>query len=563
MSNETDFTIRNNSLYKYIGYEKDVVIPENVTEIDAYAFRGKKIESVILPNGLQRIGHNAFEHCSELKTISIPESVVEIGDEAFIGCDGLADQNGYIILRGILFGMVWNMERTVRGVGADYVIPEGVTRIGRYAFKGHIHGKSTVQFPSSLKEIGELAFWNCIGIEAISIPDGVTSIGKECFQACYELKTVSIPHSVQTIGENAFDECPLDELFAPGTPITGIEGTKMKTLAVNAFMSDPGRFENAEIIASYHKYLITQKKKWLPVILDADRVDLLQIYSDAKKITAENIDAEYLTLASAAKATQCIAWLLEQKNRLTAGAKPKKQKKILEDDPFSPANMKMLWSYLKREDGTIELTDYKGEEAEVLIPGRIGDSVVTRLGSYLFSPEKPRRKKTVCETLRKIRKVIVSENVTEIGDNAFAWNSGITTIVFPPSLRKIENEAFSYCINLSADCFAGDTLDGVEIGKAAFAGCKNMANEEGLIIIDRVLYACDEGATTVQVPCDVTRIASGAFSYCFGVSDIMIPSSTKQIEDAFNTFTNFTIHAPAGSYAEQHAKEHNIPFVAE
>ena len=210
MSNETDFTIRNNSLFKYIGHEKDVVIPDNVIKIDAYAFRGKKIESVVLPNGLQRIGHNAFEHCSELKIISIPESVVEIGDEAFIGCDGLADQNGYIILRGILFGMVWNMERTVRGVGADYVIPEGVTRIGRYAFKGHIHGKSTVQLPSSLKEIGELAFWNCIGIEAISIPDGVTSIGKECFQACYELKTVSIPHSVQTIGENAFDECPLD-----------------------------------------------------------------------------------------------------------------------------------------------------------------------------------------------------------------------------------------------------------------------------------------------------------------------------------------------------------------
>ena len=45
--------------------------------------------------------------------------------------------------------------------------------------------------------------------------------------------------------------------------------------------------------------------------------------------------------------------------------------------------------------------------------------------------------------------------------------------------------------------------------------------------------------------------------------DIMIPSNTKQIEDAFNTFTNFTIHAPAGSYAEQYAKEHNIPFVAE
>ena len=85
----------------------------------------------------------------------------------------------------------------------------------------------------------------------ITIPNSVNTIGNGAFRYCYELKTVSIPHSVQTIGENAFDECPLDELFAPGTPITGIEGTKMKMLAVNAFMSDPGRFENAEIIASF------------------------------------------------------------------------------------------------------------------------------------------------------------------------------------------------------------------------------------------------------------------------------------------------------------------------
>ena len=305
---------------------------------------GGEFERIVLPEGLKTIGHNAFQNCSRLISITIPDSVIEIGDEAFLGCDGLADQNGYIIVRGILFGVAQDSESAING---DYYIPEGVTRIGGYAFRACNHDIKKVHFPASLKEIDELAFWNRLGLKKVEIPNGVTRIGKECFKACYDLKSVVIPESVQMIGENAFDECPLEVLYAPGTPITGIEGTKMKMLAVNNFLRDPDRYKNTEVAASYRKYLIAQKKKWLPEILKKDRVDLLQIYVDAKKVTSENIDEEYLKPAMEEKATQCTAYLLEMKNRLSAGTKPAEKRTSLEADPFSPAEMKKLWAYAR------------------------------------------------------------------------------------------------------------------------------------------------------------------------------------------------------------------------
>ena len=199
-----------------------------------------------------------------------------------------------------------------------------------------------------------------------------------------------------------------------------------------------------------------------------------------------------------------------------------------------------------------------------MVPERVGKTPVTKIGSYLFSPGKPRRKKAICETLRKIKKVMIPEGVTEIGANAFSWNSGITKIAFPASLQRIEDEAFYYCVNLSADTISDDVLKDVFVGRSAFCGCNSMANVDGYIVFQQVLYACDGGVKNATVPAGVEAIASGAFSDCLLLKSVVIPQSVKQIaEDAFYQYAQVTIHAPAGSYAEQYAKENGIPFVAE
>lgn len=85
-----DFIINNNVVEKYTGKDRDVIIPDTVTEIGDGAFLNNiKIETVQLPSALVIIHDNAFAGCENLKKISLPHNLFTIGDRAFLGCENL------------------------------------------------------------------------------------------------------------------------------------------------------------------------------------------------------------------------------------------------------------------------------------------------------------------------------------------------------------------------------------------------------------------------------------------------------------------------------------------
>lgn len=172
----TEFDIEDGVLKNYTGPGGNVVIPSNVTKIGNLAFCGRKeITSVVIPDGVTQIGEWAFRECKNLANVVIPDSVTRIGNETFKYCDRLADENGFVIIRGVLHGFTGNQDVVV--------IPEDVT------------------------EIGEIAFYNCSDITNVIIPDGVTEIKDEAFFTCHSLTSITIPASVASIGEGVFDEC--------------------------------------------------------------------------------------------------------------------------------------------------------------------------------------------------------------------------------------------------------------------------------------------------------------------------------------------------------------------
>ncbi len=124
----------------YVGYAcKKIVIPEGVTKIGADAFRENfGLTTIVLPSTLTVIGANAFISCSALTDIVIPENVTFIGDKAFSGCSALT----------------------------SIVIPDKVTYIGSGAFRGCSQLKNIV-IPSSATEIGDGAFEYCNALTAI------------------------------------------------------------------------------------------------------------------------------------------------------------------------------------------------------------------------------------------------------------------------------------------------------------------------------------------------------------------------------------------------------------
>ena len=176
-----------------------VTIPNSVTSIGDGAFSGcKSLASVTIPNSVTSIGDWAFVDCSSLTRVTIPDSVTSIGGGAFSECKGLADLDGFIIIRGVLYGYC--------GEGKEVLIPNSVTSIGDWAFFD-CSSLTSVTIPNSVTNIRDGVFKGCSSLTSVIIPNSVTRIGEYAFYDCSSLTSVTIPNSVTSIGERAFSEC--------------------------------------------------------------------------------------------------------------------------------------------------------------------------------------------------------------------------------------------------------------------------------------------------------------------------------------------------------------------
>ena len=133
------------------------------------------LRSIVIPDGITCIGDMTFYRCSSLTSFVIPDSVTSIGDRAFCGCESLT----------------------------NIAIPDGVTSIGDYAFSG-CKSLTDIVIPDGVTSIGAWTFCGCESLTGIVIPDSVTSIGTWTFCGCSSLKYISIPKSVICLNGNPF-----------------------------------------------------------------------------------------------------------------------------------------------------------------------------------------------------------------------------------------------------------------------------------------------------------------------------------------------------------------------
>ncbi len=199
---ESGFCIKDNALVKYLGKERTITIPNSVTSIGDEAFyRCSKLTSITIPNSVTNIGDDAFADCSGLTSVTIPNNVTNIGDYAFAGCSGLTSVTIPNSVTSIGDGVFVGCSGLT-----SVTIPNNVTNIGDYAF-AHCSILTSVTIPNSVTNIGEQAFWNCPKLTSITIPNSVTQIESGTFRDCSGLTSITIPNSVTTIGYNAFDGC--------------------------------------------------------------------------------------------------------------------------------------------------------------------------------------------------------------------------------------------------------------------------------------------------------------------------------------------------------------------
>ncbi len=176
----------------YLGnYLKQVTLPDSVKVIGKNAFRNRdRLNELSIGKGITYIGEQAFYNCENLAVISLPKNVAYIGNNAFENCIALEriivdETNEYYASYD---GILYNKSKT------DFVcVPLGIS--------------GEIDFPDSIRKIGDSSFHNCKSLTSITIPEGVTSIGDYAFQGCSSLVNVTLPDSLVSIDFFAFANC--------------------------------------------------------------------------------------------------------------------------------------------------------------------------------------------------------------------------------------------------------------------------------------------------------------------------------------------------------------------
>ena len=443
-----------------------------------FVYMPRKYEGAYnIPEGIETICYSAFNVCKDMTSVTIPSSVTSIGVYAFWGCTGLA----------------------------SITIPSSVTSIGGYAFNNVpniVYSGTATGAPWGAKSMnGFVDGWLVYSDDTkthllacatsakgdINLPESVTSIGNYSFNNCSGLTSITIPNSVTSIGEGAFGICSgLTSITIPNS---------VANIGKNAFNGCTGLTSPV-----YNSHIFA----YIPIS-----------YSGAYTIP-NGIE----TIAGGAF-NRCVG--------LTAIEIP--------NSVTSIGDWAFLWcsglTSLTIPNSVINIGEAAFQSCN-FVSVTLGNSV-TSIGDYAFSG------------CKKLTSITIPESVSSIGEHAFEACTGLTSIEIPNSVTSIGDLAFYYCTGLTSPVYNSHIFaylpisysgvytipDGIEtIAGSAFRDCSSLTSviiPNSVASIGNCAFSGCSGLTSIEIPNSVTSIGNSAFVRCTSLTSVTIPNSITSI----------------------------------
>lgn len=528
-----------------------------LTTIDSKAFYNcKQLTSIKLPEGLQRIGLQAFMN-SALLSIEIPNSVTSIEDQAFDG-SLIASVTLPTATRskGSLYPKIFNNCKNLTSVE----IPDGWEYIGEYMFAG-CESLSSITLSDDITEIGQYAFQKT-SITTLEMPNTVTVVGKYAFSECKSLETVKFSTNVTEIADYTFNQCvnftgykkSSDRYeFSFSTKVNRIGSSAFAGCASLRFSAFPNALEYIGMQA-FSGCSLMESITITPNVTDIGQ----KAFEKCVEIKKVKIDSLKLKTIGKSVFDGCSINEVEFNQSMTE----------IPANIFNNADFKSGVE-IRIPDSVTKIGNYAfgGEKAantgnEVIISKYTfgSNSKLTEIGDYAFQYN------------TAMTEFNIPKSVTQIGTSAFFSCTALTEITIPENVLVIKNSAFSNCQNVTiihynaisasvaskreADCiFSGCSIKNIFLGEKVmllpaylFYGAnfaKKSGSSEEAVDIDLTVPAtiteigayCLAGVKNLRKlyfdpNSSFVKIDSCAFYNCSGLEEINIPESTTTIGDS-------------------------------
>lgn len=422
-----------------------IVIEDGITSIGKEAFEDfQSLTSIIIANSVISIEEYAFEDCESLTSIVIPDGVKSFNGNVFSGCTNLTDisissEHPYLEkVGGVLFGkldksLIFYPPTLSR---KKYSIPLGTLSIGEGAFFNN-NNIETLIIPDSVIKIGPKAFAWCSSLKTINLPKSITSIENGTFYGCKALKMLELPNCITSIGDEAFYWC--ESLIA----ITIPDGVT--------------RIGKGVCKDCYNLQSIIMPNSLISIGSDA--------FHSCMELKSIKIPNSVMFIEGNP------FWNCDNLSNI----------EVSPDHPFLKLMDNVLYSKIEKK-------------------------------IIYFPPTLPSKT------------YYVPEGVLAIGDKAFYCCSSLQNIIMPNSLSSIGDEAFYYCDSLISVTIPNNVTN---IGKGAFEECGSLVSvklPDGITSIEDGMFKECKSLTSIWIPDSITRIGKSAFSNCWSLQTINIPN---------------------------------------